>query len=334
MTTKPLVNSQKFVDALRNKDFFYALQFIKQIDAKYSAINNEAVSADALLTITAYELSYSDINIDDLKALVLMEDNIYEAFGDSGTESHAAINFIGGSQTYLTYKSQLDVEGKTDTATLIQNEHQRLLSETDKPVKNIEKKGMLIKVDFINAPNISNNDKQIFRLENSEKINHEIAKIDLVANAKYEVDIEVNLSKITLLTEPRHEIRSYLNILNKSDNTNGSFIIRKNAAQEMLTIIDQAGDKDITTIITSMKAQVEVIRGNQPGLRELGLLGYLQGFFDKFRPEISKNTSSLIENLDQIKPANHNAQEFTVGSETDIREKPAHASSSPPSPSK
>lgn len=109
------------------------------------------------------------------------------------------------------------------------------------------------------------------------------------------------------MLELKQKVIQYVNYLqaNTPANPQETFNNRVIAANNMLQILQKGGSikKDI---IPGIKVQAAIIAKNQPGLQELGLLGWLKSFFDRFKPRVIKETSSTLNAISDIVKSREN----------------------------
>lgn len=70
---------------------------------------------------------------------------------------------------------------------------------------------------------------------------------------------------------------------------------RKNAAENMLLIIKTAGLREPEATLFHLKTHTKTIEANRPGLRELGFIGWLKNFFEKYKSKMTKETDATLE---------------------------------------
>ncbi|KGP62667.1 hypothetical protein EP47_10600 [Legionella norrlandica] len=287
-------NAQVFVDALRQGNYTIASKLARWVSEKYSneKLNprNKDLGADNLFPLIAYELAHTDIGAPDMAALMHMYDHT------AGDTQYATSLMFSGVQNMFNRLSALQKEYPNEDSLQIlarmRIEHRDFLSTND-PIKSLEG-GLQFKEE--DRVNLTGHYKQNKITAFAEKNRDAITANLIVLNTK-----EASLEDINTLLAVKVQIIKYINCLetNPPEKPKRTYINRLEAANQMLDILQKGGTIQ-DDIIPAIKAQANIIANNKPGFKELGFLGWIQSFFDKYKPQISKETSETLEAIDSI----------------------------------
>jgi len=135
-----MMNTQEYVDALRDGNYFKALEFTHYISQKYAQIK-EPIGADELVQLGGYELSLTDINENDISAINFLYNYIqYHKQLANGELGYTLITFVSLISIVLSIKRDRDFRTTVDSvsiANLIQ--FQGFLSDSSDFSKLVER---------------------------------------------------------------------------------------------------------------------------------------------------------------------------------------------------
>ncbi|WP_058523725.1 hypothetical protein [Legionella birminghamensis] len=300
--TTETTNAQVFIDALRKGNYTIALQFSHWVVNKYMDIKLNpkqiALGADNILPLIAYELALTDIRREDMAAIMHLHDH-----SQGSSNQYTATLFFSGLTILQNHQSALKRqhphENELQILARMQNDYQAFL-KSDNPVKHIVKSGALFDEEDEAELNEYYTQEKIasFASTNRERLTHNLILLN-TENA--------SPADILGLLELKQKVIQYVNYLqaNTPANPQETFNNRVIAANNMLQILQKGGSikKDI---IPGIKVQAAIIAKNQPGLQELGLLGWLKSFFDRFKPRVIKETSSTLNAISDIVKSREN----------------------------
>jgi succinate dehydrogenase flavin-adding protein (antitoxin of CptAB toxin-antitoxin module) len=299
---KILVFNQQHIDSITTHLILLNTKDANPEDIKYLlALKDKLIQRMIYLETKPKELSNQDC-VEQLKTAnkalkILQEGGAFKNVRDSITEQLILLNTQNANSNNILYLSSIK-------NIIIQKINHLETYPTE-----------LSEQDCTNRLKIANTALNILQAGGKyQEVLKSITPLLLELNTK-----NANAEDIENLKTAKDQIINYINYLetNPPNKSKQTYNNRLNAAYRMLNAIDRGGSIQ-EDIIPKIKAQAQVISTNKPGIRELGFIGWLQSFFDKYTPQMSRETSKIINKIESAVEALPNQEVVYSESQDDI----------------